>query len=323
MFRTAIAAALLLFLDSAGISQAETFPNRRLTIIIPFAAGGTLDVVARIVGDGLSKRLGQPVIVDNRPGAAGMIGARQVANAEPDGYTLMFAVSTVMAVAPATLKHVPLEPVKAFTAVVEISRGPFIFMVSPALPIKNLDEFIAYTKAHPGSINFGSVGIGSTHQFIGALLNKNAGIEMSHVPFKGGGEVYSAVIGGQVQAMVDTMPSPLGYIQGGSVRALAVTGSKRLDKLPDVPTFAERGLPALDIQYSYGLVAPARTPKDIIDKLNVEITQVLETPGIKSLLEKQEVYPTPETPEKYGEFLTALAAHWKTIVAETGFQLLE
>ena len=300
-------------------AAAQSYPTKPITVVNGFPPGGGPDILARQLAVALSKRLNQNVIVDNRPGATGTIGAASVARAEPDGYTLLFGVAANVVIGPATL-DVQYDPVKSFAPIVEIARGPYLMLVSTKIPVTSVAQLIEYAKARPGKLNFGSVGPGSPHHFAGELFNREAGVDMVHVPYKGGGPAYAAFLQGEIQVMFDSMPGPQAHLQSGSVRAIGVTGSRRLAMMPEVPTLAEQGVPGIDIHFMFGMLAPAGTPKEIIARLNTEITQALTDADVRSTLARQAVQPSPGTPEAFGALVASEFSRWKAIVQTTGFK---
>jgi tripartite-type tricarboxylate transporter receptor subunit TctC len=314
----ALAAALA---AAATAATAQVYPAKPVTLVNAFPPGGSTDIVARQLAAKLSQRFGQQVVVDNRAGASGTIGAASVARAEPDGYTMLFGVAANLAVAPAVLKSVPYDPVRSFAPVVEIARGPYVLTVNPSVPAKDLAEFVAYAKENPGKLNYGSPGQGSVHHLVNEMLKQATGIEIVHVPYKGGAPMYAAVVAGEVQVLIDGMPGPLAHIRSGKIRALGVTGEKRLAILPDVRSFAEQGVKGVDAQFWWGIMVPAGTPQPIIARLNVEITQVLADPEIKATFEKQNIEPSPGTPEAFGAWVAAERARWVQVAARAGVKL--
>lgn len=301
-------------------AAAQVYPSKPVTLVNAFPPGGPTDIVARQIAAKLSQRFGQQVIVDNRAGAAGTIGAGSVARAEPDGYTMLFGVAANLAVAPAVLKSVPYDPVKSFAPVVEIARGPYVLMVHPSVPAKDVAEFVAYARQHPGKLNYGSPGQGSVHHLATEMLKQATGIDMVHVPYKGGAPMYTAIMAGEIQVLIDGMPAPLPHLRSGKMRPLGVTGDKRLGALPDVRSFAEQGVKGVDAQFWWGIVVPAGTPQPIIARLNAEITQALTDPEIKATFEKQNIEPSPGTSEAFGAWIAAERGRWAQVVAKAGIK---
>ncbi len=314
------ALALVLLAGAAAPAAAQGYPSKPITLVNAFPPGGATDIVARQLAARLSQRFGQQVVVDNRAGAAGTIGAASVARAEPDGYTMLFAVAANLAVAPAVLKTVAYDPVKSFAPVVEIARGPYVLMVHPSVPAKDLAEFVAYAKQNPGRLNYGTPGQGSVHHLATEMLKQATGIDIVHVPYKGGAPMYTAIMGGEVQILLDGMPAPLPHVRAGKVRALGVTGDKRLGALPDVRSFAEQGVTGVDAQFWWGIVVPAGTPQPIVARLNAEITQALADPEVKATFEKQNIEPSPGTPEAFGAWVAAERTRWAQVVAKAGIK---
>ena len=314
------ALVLVLLAGAAAPAAAQGYPSKPITLVNAFPPGGATDIVARQLAARLSQRFGQQVVVDNRAGAAGTIGAASVARAEADGYTMLFAVAANLAVAPAVLKTVAYDPVKSFAPVVEIARGPYVLMVHPSVPAKDLAEFVAYAKQNPGRLNYGTPGQGSVHHLATEMLKQATGIDIVHVPYKGGAPMYTAIMGGEVQILLDGMPAPLPQVRAGKVRALGVTGDKRLGALPDVRSFAEQGVTGVDAQFWWGIVVPAGTPQPIVARLNAEITQALADPEVKATFEKQNIEPSPGTPEAFGTWVAAERTRWAQVVAKAGIK---
>ena len=315
--RATLAAAALLF---AGTLGAQGFPAKPITILNGFPPGGPTDTTLRQIAAKLGERLGQSVVVENRAGAAGTIAAAAVARAEPDGYTLLFGVAANLAVAPALVKNAPYDPAKAFTAIGEVARGPYLWLVTPRNPATNMREFLAWAKKNPGRVNYGSPGQGSVHHLAGELLNQAAGLDMTHVPYKGGATAYTAMLGGEIDAMFDSMPTPMPHIRAGKMRALAVTGPKRLATLPDVPTLAEQGIAGVDVQFWWGFVGPAGMPRDVVAKLNSEINHALADPALKATFANWNIEPSPGTPEAFQAQITREAAYWKAFAARSNLK---
>lgn len=305
----------------AGLAFAQPYPSRPVTIVNGFPPGGVTDTVLRLIAAKLADRLGQSVVIENRAGAAGTIGAAAVARAEPDGHTLLFGVAANLAVAPATMKSAPYDPAKAFTAVIEVARGPYIWMVKPEVPAKTMQEFIAWAKQNPGKLNYGSPGQGSVHHLASEMLKQATGMEMTHVPYKGGATTYTAMLGGEIDAMFDGMPVPLPHLKAGKIRALAVTGPKRLQALPDVPTLAEQGVAGLDVHFWWGIVGPAGLSRPVVARLNAEIARALGDPEMRATFAKWDIESTPGTPEAFAAYIAQESARWKAFVAKSGLKL--
>jgi len=309
--------ALLVFVAlSFGASAfAETYPSRPIKVLHGFSAGGAPDAVLRQVAARLERSLGTPVVVENRPGASGTIAAAAVARAEPDGYTLLFGVAANLAVAPALAKPAPYDPVTAFTPIVEVARGPYVWLVRADAPARSMSEFVAWARSRPGQLNYASPGEGSVHHLATEMLKRAAGLDIVHVPVSSG--MYLPLLGGQVDAMFDSMPAPLPHLASGKLRALGVTGAKRLAALPDVPTFAEQDLPGIDVNSWWGFVGPAGLPRDVVQRLNAEIGKALADPELAAALAKMAIEPSPSSPEAFGAYLAQEVARWKQVVAKT------
>jgi tripartite-type tricarboxylate transporter receptor subunit TctC len=280
-------------------AAAQPFPNKPIKIIVPYSPGGTTDLLARLVGQKLSERFGQPVLVENRPGANGMIGADLVAKAPPDGYMLGIASPGTHAANQYLYKSMPYDTVKDFTPVTLAVSAPMLFVVNPALKVNNLKEFIAAAKAKPGTISYASGGSGSSQHLAMELFKLMAGIDISHIPYKGSAASYPDLVGGQVMAEIDVMPSALPHVKAGRLKALATGSAKRLPMLPDVPTIAEAGVPGYEYASWYGFVAPPNLPKDILDKLHSEIVRALKLPDVAEKLAAAGVIVVADTPQEF------------------------
>ena len=285
-------------------AAAQPYPNKPIKIIVPYTAGGTTDLLARTVGHKLSERWKQPVIVDNRPGANGIIGMDLVAKAPPDGYTLGLASPGTHAVNEtlyaATIPH---KPRKDFVPVSLAVRAPMVLVVNSTVPVKNVKELIAYVKANPGKLSIASGGSGSSQHIAAEQLKTMAGIDMVHIPYKGGGAAYVDLIGGQVQVMIDALQQAMPHIKSGKLRPIAVASAQRLPQLPDVPTLAESGVPGYESQAWYGFVAPAGTPREIVAQLSKEIAEILKMPDVRAMLEAPGLVAVGSTPEQFADFI--------------------
>jgi tripartite-type tricarboxylate transporter receptor subunit TctC len=312
----AVAAALALA-PLAAQAQAP-FPAKPITIIVPFSAGGTTDILARVVGQYMSKDLGQPVIVDNRAGAAGNIGAQIVARAAPDGYTLLMGTVGTHAINQSLYKKMPFDPIKDFAPLSRVALVPNLLVANPSQPYKTVKEMIAYAKANPGKITFASSGNGTSIHLSGELFQHMAGVEMQHIPYRGSAPAVTDLIGGQTAVMFDNMPSSIAYVKSGKLRALAVTTPKRSPALPDVPTIAEAGVPGYSATSWFGLLAPANTPAPVVAKLNASILKALADPEVNKKLAEQGAEPHGEKPEQFAEFIRSETAKWGKTVKQSG-----
>jgi tripartite-type tricarboxylate transporter receptor subunit TctC len=305
---------------------ANDYPTRPITMIVPFPAGSGPDVYARLIGAKLAPRSGQPVVIENRPGAGGTIGGRALARAEPDGYTIMFGSTSSVVIAPAFAKDPPYDPVKAFAPVIQVARGPLILSVRSDLPINNLEDFIAYARAKPGKLNYGSSGIGSVHHLSTEMLKRAAKIDLTHIPYQGGSQSWTALQSGQVEVIFDSMPGPISSLQAGKARAIAVTGARRLGSLQaapmmaSVPTFAERGLPEVDAVFWFGIVAPAGTPPEIVSRLNAELVSIIDDASMKERFAQEGIDGAAGTPADFANFIATGAARWREVIEQLGIR---
>jgi tripartite-type tricarboxylate transporter receptor subunit TctC len=301
---------------SLGAAQAQGWPSKPLRIVVPFAPGGSTDIVARILADKLAAPLGQSVVVDNRAGAAGNIGAEAVAKAAPDGYTLLMATTGVMAINHALYKNMTydaakeLEPVSFTTSITNVLTLP------PDVPAKSVAELVALAKAQPGKLSFASSGAGSSTHLSGELFKSMAGIDVLHIPYKGSGQALVDLMAGRVSMIFDNMPSVLPYIKGGKLRGLASTGPKRSSAMPDLPTIAEAGLPGYESLSWSGIAVPAGTPKDIVLRLNREIAGVLAQADVKQKLAEQGADPVGGAPEVFAAHVRTEREKWGKLIRE-------
>lgn len=309
--------AILAVLLSAG-AMAQGYPNRPVTMIVPFPAGGSVDIVARQIAAGLTRHLGQNVIVDNKVGAGGTIGSGAAAKAPPDGYTVLLGTTSALAVSPALYANLPYDPLKSFTPVIEVTRGPFLITVKNSLPAQNIRELIELARKNPGKLNSGSAGNGSVHHLALEMFKQAAKLDIAHVPYKGGGPAWTALLAGDIDMLFDSMPGPLPY--AGRVRPLAIAGPSRLPGLPGVPTFAEVGLPEVSTVFFWALVVPAGTPQEVVAKLNQAAGQALRDPVVKGEFEKQSMETSPGTPEEIARFMQQQVPMWREVVKKAGLK---
>jgi tripartite-type tricarboxylate transporter receptor subunit TctC len=302
----------------SGGARADDYPARPVKIIVPFPPGGSNDIIARVLAQKLSERTGQSFIVENRAGAGGNIGAEAVATASADGYTLMVTAPPPLTTNAALYKNMPFDPATAFAPVALLATVPIVLMVHPSFPARNVQELVALAKTKPGTINFGSSGIGSTNHLAGELLKSMTGIDIVHVPYRGAAPAMNDLIAGHIPMMFDNMPAVLPQVQAKSVNAIAVAGAARATALPDVPTVAESGVPGFEAFAWFGLVAPARTPPAVLTKLESDATAILATAGMKTRLTDLGAEPGTVTGAAYGRFLAEDAAKWTRIIHISG-----
>ncbi|BDB23840.1 hypothetical protein Tamer19_27870 [Cupriavidus sp. TA19] len=283
----------------AGFAQAQSYPTKPIRLIVPFAAGGTTDIVARSVSDALGRELGQPVVVENRGGGGGAIGADALAKSAPDGYTLGIATVSTMATNPATNPKNPYDPLKDFAPITNLVNVPNVLTVNPKVPAKTLKEFVALLKANPGKYSYASAGKGSISHLDGELFKDITKTDMVHIPYRGSGPALNDTLAGQVNAQFDNLPSSMPHIQAGKLRALAVAAPKRVEGLPDVPTFAEAGMKDMNNMAWYGLVAPAGTPAAILTRVHAAAVKALQDPNVKRRLAESGAYTDGNTSAQY------------------------
>jgi tripartite-type tricarboxylate transporter receptor subunit TctC len=298
-------------------AHAQNYPARPIRVVVPFSPGGAVDGPMRLIAQELSKRLGQGIVVENKPGAGAMIGSEIVAKSPPDGYTLLLASQT-NAISATLYPKLSFDPIDDFVPISLIGREPGVVVVNPALPVTTLKEFIAYVKQRPGQIDYASSGNGSGQHLFAAMLASMAGLSMNHIPYRGSGQATTDLLAGQVQMSIPGMAGMLGHIKAGRLRPLAVTGAGRAPQLPDVPTVSEAALPGYEAYVWMGLLAPKGTPAAIVDKLQREIAAVLATEEVKSYLSAASIEAVGSTPTEFGSFLRAERTQWARIIRETG-----
>lgn len=311
----ALSVSLLTALGTSTIANAQTYPNKPIRLIVPFTPGGSTDILARAIGQELTKAWGQSVVIDNVPGAGGSIGADKAAKAPADGYTLLMGHIGTLAVNPSLYPKLPYNPVKDFAPVAWVARVPNILVVNPALPVKNVKDLVSYAKSKPGQLSYGSGGNGSAANLATEYLKMQTGTAIVHIPYRGTVPAVTDLIGGQIQLVFTGAPAVLGFVKNGQLRALAVSSPKRLEAMPDLPTVAESGYKNFEADQWYGVVAPAGTPKDIVQKLNLQINAALNAPELKKRLITEGAVATPETPEAFGQLIATEIARWQPVIS--------
>jgi tripartite-type tricarboxylate transporter receptor subunit TctC len=318
LFRAAIIAISLL---AIGNATAQPYPERPVKFIVPFAAGGPADTMARLTAQRVAMALGQSVIIDNRPGAGGTTGAKAAASADPDGYTLMFANTATLAVGPAVYANAGYDPIKQFMPIALVSVSYNVLVVNPKFPANSIPELIAYAKANPGKINFASPGHGTPPHMVGEMFKQRAGIDIVHVPYKGTAAALTDIISGQVEMTFENPSAAIPLIQEGRLKGLAVTGEVRNTQVPNLPTMIESGLPDFVSMSFTGLVAPAGTPAEIVKRLNAAINEGLKSPEMKISYEKLGVVAKALSPEDFGVFLLKEGEKWNAVARRAGIRI--
>ncbi|WP_293604834.1 Bug family tripartite tricarboxylate transporter substrate binding protein [Polaromonas sp. UBA4122] len=299
---------------------AQTYPSKPIKLIVPFAPGGFTDVVARILGQKLSTAMGQQFVIENKAGAGSIIGTDFVAKSAPDGYTLVM-VSTTHVISPWIYKSLPYDPIKSFTVISKLVDSPYVLLVNPKVPARNVKEFIALAKAAPDTIHYASSGNGSSQHLMGGLFVSMTGAKLAHVPYKGSAGATTDLVGGVVESSFAGVPNALSMVPQGRLRALAVTTAKRIPQLPDVPTMQEAGVPGYVASVWLALLAPAGTPRDIVNKLNAEIRKAMDSPDTKKALYNAGVEVSPSSPEAMSEYMVQEMERWGKVVKETGIKI--
>ena len=318
MKRTMGIAALVAAACIAPAQAQDKWPSKPITYVVPFAAGGSTDILARIIAQKLSVALGQTVIVENKPGAGGNIGADAVAKSTPDGYTLLMGAVATHAINPTLYASMPYDAVRDFQPVTQLASTPNVLIVNPSIPAANVREFIAHAKANPGKLNFGSGSTGSAGHLAGELFKAMAGVEMTHVPYKGAAPAMQDLIAGRVQLMFDNFASASAQVKAGKVRALAVTTAKRSALAPELPTIAETGLAGFDINTWFGLFVPAGTPREIVERLHGEFTRALALADIREKLVALGAEPVGSRPEEFATYIRAEADKYARVIKASG-----
>ena len=319
MIRAGAFLAAALVLASPAV-RAQTYPSRQITLIVPFAAGGSNDVVGRAIGKKLSEAWGQPVIVENRPGAGGMIGTSAVAAAAPDGYTLLL-ISSTFTINPAIKKNMPFDTIKDFTPVAFITRSPLLLVASKELRVKSAREMLDLARSKPGQITYASAGLGSINQIAAELIALSAGAKFMHVPYKGGAPALNDLVGGHVDIYVSSLPQVLQLARDGQARALAVTSAKRSALLPDVPTLAETGISGVDLWSWWGIVGPAGMPANVVNALNLEVGKMLTSAELHEFLTNEGAEAEAMTPQQFADLMRLETERWIKVAHEANISI--
>ena len=314
------AVAVLLGLAGAWQARAQDFPSRPITLVIPFAPGGSTSIVGRVIADKMSQLLGQGIVVDNRPGAGGTVGTKAVAKSEPDGYTILLGYTGTLAIGPSLYKDAGYDPRKSFAPIGLIGNAPSVLAVHPSFPANSVAELIAYARANPGKVNFGSAGVGSVNHITGEYFARSAGITLVHIPYKGTGPALTDLLGGHIPMALAPIPAVHANVTAGLLRALAVTGKTRSGLMPDVPTISEAGLTGFEASLYYGLVAPAGTPHAAIERLSKALQAALVSDEVKKQLALDGTEISFGTPEEYAAFIDRDEKKWAELVKASGVE---
>lgn len=319
MSRTIRFAFTALLAATAGAAWAQTYPTKPVTVVVPYAVGGTTDIVARLVTSQIGNGLGQPMVVDNRTGGGGVIGWGSVARSAPDGYTLLTTENS-FTIAPSVVAKLPFDPTKDFAHVITAAAAPHVLVINPSVPAKTVQEFITLAEAGPGKLNYGSGGNGTNTHLGAELFKSEAGVFIVHVPYKGAGQVLQDLMGGQVQALVTSLPTALPHIKSGKLRALMITSDSRSPLLPDVPSAKEAGLPKVVMDFWVGFAVPAGTPPAVVDRLNKEIALALNSADGKKRLADQGLVPVANSPAQATQLVNSEMQRWAAVVKKAGIK---
>ena len=323
-----LAAALATAAATSALAQppassmpGQAYPAKPIRIIVPFAPGGNVDITARLVAPALAEALGQPVVVENKPGAGGTIGADMVAKSPPDGYTLLMGSNSTFSVAPSLYPKNPYNPLRDFAPIIMIASAPFVLVTNPGVPAKDARELVALAKSTPGKLTMSSAGTGSSNHLVGELFQEISGARFTHIPYKGSGQALTDLMGGQVNLHFDQITSAASHIQAGKLRALMVTARERVAMLPDVPTAAEAGYASFEATNVTGLIAPAGTPREIVDKLNAATQKVISQPAIRTRFAEIGAETTGGTPEQFANYIRDDLSKWTRIVKDANVKV--
>jgi tripartite-type tricarboxylate transporter receptor subunit TctC len=315
--RSAVVATLAL-LGALVPAAAQDYPNRPITLVVPFPPGGSTSIVARIVGEKMGEMLGQQMVIDNRGGAGGTIGSRAVAKSTPDGYTLLLGYTGTLAIGPTLYPNVGYDPRKDFAPIGLIGHAPNSLVLHPSFAPRSVKELVDYAKANPGKLNYGSAGVGTVSHVSGVYFANAAGIQLTHIPYKGTGPALADLLGGHILMAFAPIPATHANVAEGKLRGLAVTSAKRSSLLPDVPTIAEAGIAGFEASLYYGIVAPAGTPRPIVDKLNQVLRAALASDEVRKRLSTDGAEPTPSSPDEYAAFIDRDETKWSKVVKDSG-----
>lgn len=304
---------------SCSFAAAQEFPAKAIRIVVPFPAGGAMDLLARQVGQGFTERWSHQVVVDNRPGAGGVIGTAAAAKSPSDGYTLMMGSSSTLAIAPSLGAKLPYDPVKDYAPISQVAVVPILLVIHPALPVRSIPELVKLAKARPGEIAYASNGVGTTAHIAAELFAHSAGIRFNHVPYKGGGVAITDLLGGHVQLLFGAVSTSIPHMKAGKLRALGVTTRKRLAALPDVPAIGER-IPGYEVTQWFGLFAPAGTPPAVVSRLSAEVRSIVALPAVQERFIQQGIEPVSSTPEQFSAYIKAELAKWMRTLKQLGIQ---
>jgi tripartite-type tricarboxylate transporter receptor subunit TctC len=321
LFRSAAISVTLAAAALAPSAVAQQYPNKPIRLLIPSPPGGGTDILGRILKDGLTDLWAQPVVVDNRGGASGRIAAAAVSRATPDGYTLFFTYGGVLTTGLPLFRKLPYDPIRDFAPITELASLPMMLLVHPSVPAKNLKEFIALAKSNSAGLDYASSGPGTSTHLAAEMFNTMAGTRLVHVPFKGNAEVYNALLGGHIKVHFSLVPSGIAHVRAGKLRVLAVTTEKRLPYLPDVPTVAEAGYSGYEITSWQGVFAPAGTPRDVIGKINGELSELLKTPAMQKRMATEGADPVGSTPEDFAKRVAGEIIKWANVARESGLAI--
>jgi tripartite-type tricarboxylate transporter receptor subunit TctC len=313
----ALALSIALFAIAVQ-AQAQPYPSQPIKMIVPFTAGGTTDILARTIGQKLSEAWRQPVIVENKPGAGGNIGADAVAKAKPDGYTILMGTIGTQSINASLYSKMPYDAAKDFAPITLVAVVPNLLVVHPSVSAKTVGELVALAKAKPGQLNFASSSTGGSPHLAGEMFKQMTGADIVHVPYKGSAPALTDLLGGQVALMFDNMPSALPHVKAGKLRALGVTSARRSQAVPDIPTIAESGVAGYEVDSWFGILAPAGTPKEVVGKLNAEIVRILQMPDVRQRLQEQGAEPVGGTPEQFDEHIRKETVKWARVVKASG-----